>query len=416
VDLTSSDLEIVGGGGTYLVGLRFNGIDLEPGSGIAGATIQFQVDEISTGTANFSIAGQLTANAQTFTTANGNVSNRPRTNASVPWSPPSWNTVGDRGPAQQTTDLCPIVEELIAQPGWNPGNSMAFIISGNGGRVAEAVDGAWGATLTIDYLPPGNVPPSVSVVATDANAAEPGNNGLFTFTRTSPTTDPLTVNYTVGGTAGPNADYTALDGSIVIPVGQSSATEPVLVIDDASPEVAETVIATISSNPAYTIGSSASDTVTIADNDALPAVTVTATDSAAGEPANNGTFTFTRTGSTSGPLTVGYVVTGTASAGSDYQALDGSVTIPIGQSTATETVTVVDNSTAEPTETVLVTLSANASYTIGTPSSATVNVTDNDSANLAPVVVARGEAVVHPAAANLTGTVTDDGLPNPLDR
>ena len=40
----------------------------------------------------------------------------------------------------------------------------------------------------------------------------------------------------------------------------------------------------------------------------VPVVMVTAPDAAAGEPSNTGTFTFTRLGSTSAPLTVYFTV------------------------------------------------------------------------------------------------------------
>src|SRR4030095_13018075 len=49
------------------------------------------------------------------------------------------------------------------------------------------------ATVTITE----NVP-TVTVVATDANAVEEGDTGTFTFTRTGPTTLALPVKYTVG--------------------------------------------------------------------------------------------------------------------------------------------------------------------------------------------------------------------------
>ena len=44
-----------------------------------------------------------------------------------------------------------------------------------------------------------------------------------------------------------------------------------------------------------------------------------------------GQFTVTRTGATTAALTVNYAVAGTATAGSDYTALAGSVTIPAGR-------------------------------------------------------------------------------------
>ena len=54
------------------------------------------------------------------------------------------------------------------------------------------------------------VTPDVTVAATDNSAAEPGaNTGTFTISRTGATTDPLTVNYSVTGTASNGSDYTA---------------------------------------------------------------------------------------------------------------------------------------------------------------------------------------------------------------
>ena len=77
-----------------------------------------------------------------------------------------------------------------------------------------------------------------------------------------------------------------------------------------------------------------SDTVTIVDNDPV-VVTIVATDPTASETGpNTGTFTVTRTGPTGSALTVDCTVAGTATAGSDYVALSGSVTIPAGSASA----------------------------------------------------------------------------------
>ena len=108
-------------------------------------------------------------------------------------------------------------------------------------------------------------------------------------------------------------------------------------------------------------------------------VTINATDNTATEAgATTGTFTVSRTGSTSSALTVYYAVSGTAASGSDYSALSGSVTIPAGSSTATITVIPINDTSVESDETVIVTLSTNASYTVGTPNSATVTITSDD--------------------------------------
>jgi len=139
--------------------------------------------------------------------------------------------------------------------------------------------------------------PDVSIAATDNTATEAGpTTGMFTVTRTGSTASPLTVNYTVGGTATPGSDYVALPGSVVILSGQSSAQIVVTPIDDAVVnEGSETVIATLTANPAYVIGTPSSDTVTITDNDALDTF-INSGPTAASGGATNGTtaiFNFT---------------------------------------------------------------------------------------------------------------------------
>ena len=79
----------------------------------------------------------------------------------------------------------------------------------------------------IDITSTGSAPvvPTVTVSATDNAAAEAGQGpGVFTFTRTGDTSQSLTVNYTLGGSATNGSDYTSLATSVLIPAGQSTAT------------------------------------------------------------------------------------------------------------------------------------------------------------------------------------------------
>ena len=217
---------------------------------------------------------------------------------------------------------------------------------------------------------------NVTVSATDPDAAEPSDTGTFTITRTGTSGD-LVVNYSVSGTATSGSDFSALVGSVTITNGSSTATVVVTPIDDSSAESNETVVLTLTSSPNYSIGASNSATVTIADNEAT--VTVTSGDPNASEQGpDNGTFTFTRN-TTSGNLVINYTTTGsTATSGSDYTALPGSVTISNGSTSATITVIPIDDPTVEPNETVIVAISSSANYTIGSPNSATVTISDNE--------------------------------------
>ena len=121
---------------------------------------------------------------------------------------------------------------------------------------------------------------TVSISATIANAAESGLvPGIFTVSRTDslgiPITPsfPVTVNYTISGTAAKGTDYSSIGTSVIIPAGSPSATVTITPIDDALNEVNETVILTLAAG-SYNIAASPGNvaTVTIADNDPAPTV------------------------------------------------------------------------------------------------------------------------------------------------
>lgn len=111
-------------------------------------------------------------------------------------------------------------------------------------------------------------------------------------------------------------------------------------------------------------------------------VAVTATDGFASEsPIDTGLFTLTRSGSSSSlttALTVNYTVSGTATSGSDYTALSGTVTFLAGQATATVLVTPVADANVEGAESVILTVTDSAAYDLGSPASATVMITDTN--------------------------------------
>ena len=218
----------------------------------------------------------------------------------------------------------------------------------------------------------------VSVTATDAFASEiAGNTGTFTLTRSGNATllaAPLTVTYTVGGTALSGADYAALSGTVTFAATVATATVVVTPVADPNTEGAETVKLTLTTVAPYDLGSPAEATVTITDTN-FPLVTVTAFDSTAAETGNNrGTFRFSRVGSTAASLTVTFTVTGTATNGTDYQALPVTVTFGVGQADVDLVVVPTQDGVAEGSETVIVTVTDGAAYDVGAPATATVTI------------------------------------------
>jgi Type I phosphodiesterase / nucleotide pyrophosphatase/Fibronectin type III domain len=114
-------------------------------------------------------------------------------------------------------------------------------------------------------------PPAVSISASAPNATEAGTPGEFTVMRTGDTSADLVVRYAVSGTATNGLDYGTLSGTATIPAGSASTVFSVSPIEDALNEGNETVVAAITADAAYGVGSPSSATVTIADNDVPPA-------------------------------------------------------------------------------------------------------------------------------------------------
>lgn len=257
--------------------------------------------------------------------------------------------------------------------------------------------------------------PGVSIVANQPSAVEGAVNGQFTVSRTGPTTSALVVNFsTSGSTAISGTDYTNIGTSVTILAGNGSAVIDVIPSQDALNEGNETVLVTLSTNAAYTVGSPSVATVNIADDD-RPVVNIVANQPAAAEGGASGQFTITRSGATGSAITVNLAISGTATNTTDYMTLPTSVAFAANQTTATLNVVPVNDALIEGPESVLVSLNS-GSYDIGANSSATVTITDNDgppsiyisSPSAQGTLVASGNGLI------VTVTATDDGLPSPL--
>ena len=217
--------------------------------------------------------------------------------------------------------------------------------------------------------------PTVTVATTTAEIAETGmDNGLFTFTRIGSTAGDLLVFYTTSGSAAPGVDYSPLPNVVLIPAGQSTASVSLVPLDNKNFSSNKTAIITLAANAAYTIGNPAAATNTIIDDNFMT-VTVARTADAA-EPATAGTFTVKRDGDLTEALVVNYNISGTASNGVDYVSLSGTVTIPAGAASTAITVTPNADSFLEGNETIVLTLTNNLNYDVGTPGSATMNLSD----------------------------------------
>ncbi len=258
----------------------------------------------------------------------------------------------------------------------NSGNStnFAFTAAGN---------------VTVNIADDDNIPANLVLnVTKTADAAEPSTAGNFNIALPVGITVPtdITVNYTVTGTAVAGSDYTAFTGVATIPAGSNSVDLALNVIDDQEVEGTETVTLTVTSGTAtglvFTAGTS--ETIDIADDDNIPANLVVGIAKAAdaAEPATDGRFSVSLPAgvTVSEDITVNYTVAGTATAGTDYTALSGTVTIPAGQNSVNILVAIIDDKIIEGAETIVATLTnaTSTSFSLTATGSATVSIADDE--------------------------------------
>ena len=248
VSLTSSDLELTTDGSkVQTIGLRFTDITVPAGATITHASVQFNVDETSTGATSLRIFGERNANPATFLAATRNVSSRPRTDTFVDWVPASWPTRNAAGPDQRTPALTGIVQEIIGLPGWTSGNALALVITGTGRRTAEAFEGTGPPVLHLEYTgaepppsPPTGFPtraealtrPSVVAVSgtwtTSYDEPRPPAGTTYDLRSFVSTAYPFSTLYAVHfGGANPAFDLVTVGGAVLGQIDRNLTSEEV---------------------------------------------------------------------------------------------------------------------------------------------------------------------------------------------
>jgi RHS repeat-associated protein len=228
---------------------------------------------------------------------------------------------------------------------------------------------------------------TVTLAISPSSVSEDGTaNMAYTFTRSGVTTNALTVNYTVGGTATFSTDYTqsgaatftSKTGTVTFAANSTTAKVTIDPTADTTVESDETVALTLAAGTGYKVGTTTPVTGTIND-DELPIINLAVSPASVTEDGTaNLIYTFTRSGVTTNPLTVNYTLGGTATLNTDYTrtGTNNTVTFAAGSSTATVTVDPTADTIVESNETVILTLAAGTGYTVGTTTPVTGTIFD----------------------------------------
>lgn len=133
-----------------IVGLRFQDIPMAKGTEVLSAKLIFTAlkdvangssDETSLSrSASLKVYGEATSNSEPFDVTNKNLSGRSKT-SSISWgidAADKWES----GRRYSSIDIGPIIQDIVDQGGWKPGNALSLFVDGSGLRQAASFERA----------------------------------------------------------------------------------------------------------------------------------------------------------------------------------------------------------------------------------------------------------------------------------
>ncbi len=239
-------------------------------------------------------------------------------------------------------------------------------------------------------------------------------NGTFVdlpVTRSGGTTGAVSVTCAVSGGTASGGDYSLSNATLTWANGESGAkTCRVTPVNDADVEPDETVDVSLgSATNGLVLGATNATTVTITNDDSAGTIQFAG---ATASVAENGTFVdvqVTRTNGTSGAASATCSVTGGTASGGDFTLSNATVSWAAGETgTKTCRITPVNDSEVEANETVVLSLDSITGASAGGLLTATVTITNDDSAGVLQFSAASYTAVSE-GAGTATFTVTRTG-------
>lgn len=246
----------------------------------------------------------------------------------------------------------------------------------------------------------------------DVTVGEGASPGNFVISVDTVAQDDVTFTLAfAGGTATAGLDYVVPATTVILPAGSSAVNVPVVIVDDNTVELDETLnvsITGVSGTGSFSPGAPTAATMTIEDNDSavvnVSALTPNVTEPATGTTTNN--FSLVMTSPSSEAVTVEVTLTGTALAGSDYTLTDTrTVVFAPNQQLASLQVEVNADAIVEGTETVIATVTDITGLTSGAVTggtSATMSIIDEDSASVTLTSGTESQTVTEGQTASFT--------------
>jgi chitinase len=222
--------------------------------------------------------------------------------------------------------------------------------------------------------------PTISVSDASTIEGDAGSTAMvFDVTLSHPTVTTVSVGYaTSDGTATAGSDYLATSGTLTVTPGVTATTVSVAVLGDVLAEGNESFTLALSAPTNATLGDGEA-TGMILDDEGDPFISVSDASTAEGDVGSTKmVFDVTLSHAAMVTVTVGYATSdGTATAGSDYRATSGTLTVTPGVTVTTVLVPVLGDTLAEDDEIFALTLSAPTNVVLG-DSEAMGTILDDD--------------------------------------
>jgi len=253
--------------------------------------------------------------------------------------------------------------------------------------------------------------PSVTLSLAGSPLAENGGVATVTATLSNPSAQDVTVNLSFNGTTN-GSDYNISSTSIVITAGNTSGSMTITAVNDLTDEPNETVIVDISTVTNGTENGVQQVVATINDDDPAPSVTLQVSPATLSENGGVSIVRATLSNPSADDVTISLGFTGTATNLSDYSRSATQIVILAGNTSGSITLTGVNDTTFEGSETVTVDVTGVTNGTENGSQQVTATINDDDSAPSVTLSLAGSPLAENGGVATVTATLSNPSTQN----
>ncbi len=270
--------------------------------------------------------------------------------------------------------------------------------------LSNPTGGTLGAISTLTYTITNDDPlPTVQFTTVSQSIAENAGSILVTaqLSAFSGQTITLPISVNASSTTG-GSEYTLSATPLTFPPGVNSVDLTVNIVNDAVYEATETIVLDIGTPTNATASGNLTHTISVTNDDTMPTIQFTAASQSVSEASGLVTVTAQLSSPCGIIVSVPFSINGTSTAigGTDYTITSSPLSIPVGSTTATITITLTNDTLDELDETIVIDMGTPTNATASGTLTHTATINDDDAQPTVHFTVATQ------SASEATGLVT----------